>query len=74
MAKDRHVRLMVARRRGRWSAALTILGALVAVAAGFGYIFWPQIFALIEEEMIFADKARNWAAYSAGETLPARPT
>ena len=43
---------MVARRRGRWSVALTILGALVAVAAGFSYIFWPQIFALIEEEIV----------------------
>ena len=64
---------MVARRRRRWSVALTILGALVAVAAGFSYIFWPQIFALIEEEMIYADKARNWAAYSAGESLAGTP-
>ncbi len=64
---------MLARRRRRWSVALTIVGALVAVAAGFGYIFWPQIFALIEEEMIYADKARNWAEYSAGKSLSGTP-
>jgi murein L,D-transpeptidase YafK len=64
---------MLARRRRRWSVALTIIGALVAVAAGFSYIFWPQIFALIDEEMIYADKARNWAEYSAGKSLSGTP-
>lgn len=64
---------MVARRRRRWSVALAIFGALVAVAAGISYIFWPQIFALIEEEMIYADKARNWAEYSAGKSLSGTP-
>ena len=65
-AKHRHGRLMVARRRSRWSAALMVFGALAAVAAGIGYFFWPQIYALIEEEMIYAAKARHWAAYSNG--------
>jgi murein L,D-transpeptidase YafK len=73
VAKDRHGPVMVARRRRRWTAALTLLGALAAVTAGIGYFFWPQIYALIEDEMIYAAKARNWAAYSAGETLPGTP-
>lgn len=64
---------MVARRRRRWPAALAIIGALVAVVAVISYIFWPQIFALVEDEMIYADKARHWGLYSAGETLPGTP-
>ena len=72
-AKARHGRLMVARRKSRWSAALMVFGALAAVAAGIGYFFWPQIYALIEEEMIYAAKARHWSAYSKGETLPNTP-
>ena len=50
-----------------------VLGALAAVAAGISYFFWPQIYALIEEEMIYAAKARHWAAYSTGQTLPDTP-
>jgi murein L,D-transpeptidase YafK len=64
---------MVPRRKSRWSAALMVFGALAAVAAGIGYFFWPQIYALIEEEMIYAAKARHWSAYSKGETLPNTP-
>jgi murein L,D-transpeptidase YafK len=64
---------MVARSRRRWPAALAIIGALVAVVAVISYIFWPQIFALVEDEMIYADKARHWGLYSAGETLAGTP-
>ncbi|MFA6140823.1 MAG: hypothetical protein WC684_08880 [Hyphomicrobium sp.] len=49
------------------------LGALAAIAAGISYFFWPQIFALYEEEMIYATKAKHWGMYSAGQSLPATP-
>jgi murein L,D-transpeptidase YafK len=64
---------MNARRRSRWTFALATLAALVAVGAGVSYLYWPQIFALIEGELIYAHKARNWAMYSGGETLPGTP-
>ena len=64
---------MVARRKSRWPAVLLTLGALAAIAAGISYIFWPQIFALYEEEMIYATKAKHWGMYSAGQSLPATP-
>lgn len=72
-AKDQHGRRMFARHKSRWSAALLAFAALAAVAAGIGYFFWPQIYALIEEEMIYAAKARHWAAYAKGEPLPNTP-
>lgn len=64
---------MVARRKSRWPVALTIVGALIALAAGFAFVFWPQIFALIEQELIYAKKARHWKLASAGEPLPGTP-
>jgi murein L,D-transpeptidase YafK len=64
---------MVARRKSRWPAVLLTLGALAAIATGISYIFWPQIFALYEEEMIYATKAKHWGMYSAGQSLPATP-
>ncbi|KAB2943942.1 MAG: murein L,D-transpeptidase [Hyphomicrobium sp.] len=63
---------MVARHRRRWPVAITILGVLAAVA-GLTYLFWPQIFAMIEDELIYAQKSSNWARYSAGESLPGTP-
>ena len=64
---------MVASRQRRWPIALSILGVLIVAAAGLSYLFWPQIYALIEDEMIYATKATHWGRYSAGETLPGTP-
>lgn len=49
------------------------LGVLVAVAAGAAFVFWPQIFAAIEEDAIWSDKADHWHLYSSGKTLPDTP-
>jgi murein L,D-transpeptidase YafK len=64
---------MVARKRRSWLGALAFLGVLVALAGVLSYLFWPQIFAFIDGELIYARKAGNWARYSAGETLPGTP-
>lgn len=63
---------MIARKR-RWPAVLALSAVLVAGIAALGFIFWPQIYALIEDEMIYQQKASNWRAYAAGETLPGTP-
>jgi murein L,D-transpeptidase YafK len=60
-------------RTRRSLKALIFLGVLVAVTAGAIFAFWPQIFALIEEEMIRAERARRWTLASAGQTLPGTP-
>ena len=49
------------------------LGVLVAVAAGAAFMFWPQIFAAIEEDAIWSEKADHWHLYSSGKTLPGTP-
>jgi len=64
---------MVARRKSRWRVALTIVGALVALTVVLAFVFWPQIFALIEDELIYTDKATHWALTSAGKELPGTP-
>ncbi|MCZ7593776.1 MAG: murein L,D-transpeptidase [Hyphomicrobium sp.] len=46
---------------------------MLAAVAGLTYLFWPQIFAMIEDELIYAQKSSNWARYSAGESLPGTP-
>ena len=46
------------------------LGVLVAIAAGAAFVFWPQIFAAIEEDAIWSEKADHWHLYSSGKTLP----
>ncbi len=63
---------MVARRR-RWPAVLAIGAAFIAGIAALGFFYWPQIYALIEDELIYQQKASNWKAYAAGETLPGTP-
>jgi murein L,D-transpeptidase YafK len=63
---------MATRRTGS-SFVLALLGAIVAVVVGAGYFFWPQIFAFIDDELIYRQKAGNWAKYAAGEALPGTP-
>ncbi|WP_072370455.1 murein L,D-transpeptidase family protein [Hyphomicrobium sp. NDB2Meth4] len=64
---------MMSTRKRRWPAALAF-GALVLVSIGaFAFFFWPQIYALLEEELIYRQKAHNWKTYAAGETLPGTP-
>ena len=46
------------------------LGVLVAIAAGAAFVFLPQIFAAIEEDAIWSEKADHWHLYSSGKTLP----
>jgi murein L,D-transpeptidase YafK len=47
---------------------------LVAVAACAAFVFWPQIFAAIEEEAIWSKKADHWHLYSDGRLpLPGTP-
>ena len=52
---------------------LVVLGVLIAVAAGTAFVLWPQIFALIEEEAIWSEKADHWHLYANGKTLPGTP-
>jgi len=58
-------------RRSR--TAIVLLGLLMVAAGGAIYAFWPQIFSLIEGEMIYAEKAKRWGLASTGQTLPGTP-
>ncbi len=60
-------------RKSRQLKALLILGVLVAIIGGALFAFWPQIFALIESELIYAEKAKRWGLASTGQTLPGTP-
>ena len=61
-------------RRGRPLKALIVLGVLVAVAGGALFAFWPQIFALYDEELIWSRKASHWHSYADGKLpLPGTP-
>jgi len=57
-------------RRSRWPVALA---ALAVLAAGIGFAYWPQLYALLEDELIYQHKAGNWRTYAAGEKLPDTP-
>ncbi len=48
-------------RKHRPLKALVVLGVLVAIAGGALFAFWPQIFALIEEELICSEEGKRWA-------------
>lgn len=63
---------MVARQRS-WRTPLAILAALIIGVAAIGIYFWPQIYSLVEDELIYQHKARNWRTYAAGEALPDTP-
>lgn len=64
---------MVARKQSRWRSVLIFIAVLATVIAGVGYLFWPQIYPLIEDELIYARKAKHWATYSSGAALPGTP-
>jgi murein L,D-transpeptidase YafK len=49
------------------------LGVLAAIVGGGLFAFWPQIFSLIEEELIYQAKAKHWLLASSGQTLPGTP-
>ncbi len=53
--------------------ALVVLGVLVAITAGAAFLFWPQIFAMLEEEAIWSEKSGRWHLYASGKTLPGTP-
>jgi murein L,D-transpeptidase YafK len=52
---------------------LVVLGVLLAAAAGGLFVFWPQIYAFIEEEAIWTEKADHWRLYASGKSLPGTP-
>lgn len=60
-------------RKARSLTALIFLGLLVVVAGGALFLYWPQIFAVIEHEIIRAERAKRWTLASAGATLPGTP-
>jgi len=57
----------------RFSRILAILATLVVAIIALGFLYWPQIYALIEDELIYQQKASNWRTYAAGRTLPGTP-
>jgi murein L,D-transpeptidase YafK len=61
-------------RKSRPLKAIVFLGVLVATVGGALFAFWPQIFALYEEELIWSRKADHWHSYAAGKLpLPGTP-
>jgi murein L,D-transpeptidase YafK len=52
---------------------LVVLGVLIAIAAGTAFVFWPQIFAMLEEEAIWSEKSDRWHLYASGKALPGTP-
>jgi murein L,D-transpeptidase YafK len=60
--------------RARPLKVLIALGVLAAVVGVAIFAFWPQIFSLYEEQMIWSTKASHWHSYAAGELpLPGTP-
>ncbi len=60
-------------RGSRFPTLLLIGVALLAGVGALGFFYWPQIYELVEDELIYQQKASNWKAYAAGETLPGTP-
>ncbi|HEX9882290.1 MAG TPA: murein L,D-transpeptidase family protein [Hyphomicrobium sp.] len=60
-------------RKSRPLKTIIFLGLLVAIAGGALFAFWPQIFSLIEDELIYREKAKRWKLASSGQTLPGTP-
>jgi murein L,D-transpeptidase YafK len=59
--------------KSRTLKTVLVLGVLLVVAGGAAFVLWPQIFAFIEEEAIWAKKAEHWQLYASGKTLPGTP-
>jgi murein L,D-transpeptidase YafK len=59
--------------KSRTLKTLVVLGVLVAIAASAAFVFWPQIFAMLEEEAIWSQKSDRWHLYASGKTLPGTP-
>lgn len=64
---------MASGRRSIFGRMMAILAVLLIAATGLGYLYWPQLYALIEDELVYATKAEHWALYSTGQTLPGTP-
>lgn len=60
-------------RRSSRRTSLAIFAALFAGIAALSFYYWPQIYGLIEDELIYQQKASNWRTYEAGGTLPGTP-
>lgn len=60
-------------RTTRTLRALIFLAVLIAVAAGAVIVYWPQIFAMLEQEAIRSERAERWRLASSGQTLPGTP-
>jgi murein L,D-transpeptidase YafK len=55
------------------SLTATLLLGMIVVAGAVAYAFWPQIYVLIEDELMYAEKAKRWGLVSTGQTLPGTP-
>jgi len=60
-------------RKSRSLKVVVLLGVLVAIVGGAVFAFWPQIFSLVESELIYQTKAKHWLLASNGRTLPGTP-
>jgi len=60
-------------RKRRSLTVVVLLGVLVVAAAGAAVLYWPQIFAMLEQEAIRAERIKRWTLASAGGTLPGTP-
>jgi murein L,D-transpeptidase YafK len=60
-------------RKSRSLTAIVLLGVLVAVVGGAIFAFWPQIYSLVENELIYREKAKRWGLASSDQALPGTP-
>ncbi len=60
-------------RKSRSLKVVIFLGVLTAIVGGAFFAFWPRVFALIESELVWAEKARRWKLASTGQILPGTP-
>jgi len=60
-------------RKSRSLKFVLFLGVLVVLVGGALSLYWPQIYAFIETERIWAEKAKHWKLASSGQTLPGTP-
>jgi murein L,D-transpeptidase YafK len=60
-------------RKSRPLKTIIFLGVLIAIAGAALFAFWPQIYSLIESELIYREKAKRWGLASTGQALPGTP-